>query len=684
MTRLGLGAAAALAALIVLASLAGPVLAQAGQTEIASAGPLTRIIISDQLNCQVAHREDGGQFQFYSPNSTLGACGTFVALGGQLYGPSFVPSGPLTVGWTPVSQSPVTGSGTADDPFRIVTVVEAAGAGLRVEEVDSYGVGSEAYRTEIRLTNIGAEAIDFTLYRGGDCYLQANDQGFGRVDGSAPACVAAQAAGARIEQWLPVTGGNRFFQGGYSEWWGHVQSLQPLPNTCRCGESLDNGAGISWSARLGPGQQQAYVHDTFFSPSGRPSLQKPLRESVPDPLSITLDPVVVAQSLAVTAGVILLVPFPSALFNNTLEENYDRVLAGLAGIRAWLYGLGAMVLAWLRRQVAARRAGGVTAPSDVSGAAPEPPVTQPGSPNAPAAAVAPRIPAPTTPPPLPPSTAPQGTPAPSTEASPPGIAAPTRAQATDPWRTLPGMALFVLLSALVYAFLDPTFGLSVESLATFVGLFLGLGAVVLAYGLPLVLYARRHGLPMTVRALPATLLIGVACVLLSRLANFQPGYLYGLIIAFFFAGSVPLEHEGRSRAIAAATALVVALAAWIALAVMRHLAPAGGDVGGLVIETAAVSVVIAGVEAVFFSMLPLRFMPGFAVFGWDRRLWAVLFGLGVFAFAHVLLNPSTGYLSDTTRTSFVTAVALLIGFAIGSVLFWAWFRFRPLSRPVGA
>jgi hypothetical protein len=53
--------------------------------------------------------------------------------------------------------------------------------------------------------------------------------------------------------------------------------------------------------------------------------------------------------------------------------------------------------------------------------------------------------------------------------------------------------------------------------------------------------------------------------------------------------------------------------------------------------------------------------------------------LGLLGFVHVLLNPASGagYLADSTRTSFFTLIALLVVFALASVLFWAYFRFRP-------
>jgi hypothetical protein len=236
---------------------------------------------------------------------------------------------------------------------------------------------------------------------------------------------------------------------------------------------------------------------------------------------------------------------------------------------------------------------------------------------------------------------------------------------------------FIVLSALLYAFLDPTFGLNLNSVATFLGLAFGLLVVLVAYGLPLVFFARRRGMSLTVRALPATLLIGIICVLISRLVSFQPGYLYGLIIGFIFAHSVPRDLEGRAEATAAGASLAAAFVAWVSLAFLRGSATGADDFFTSLLEAASVTIVVAGLENAVFAMLPLRFMPGAAVFGWNRVVWVVLLALGLFGFAHVLLNPSAGYLADTTRTSFFTLILLLIGFGLASVLFWAYFRFRP-------
>ena len=85
---------------------------------------------------------------------------------------------------------------------------------------------------------------------------------------------------------------------------------------------------------------------------------------------------------------------------------------------------------------------------------------------------------------------------------------------------------------------------------------------------------------------------------------------------------------------------------------------------------------VAGLEGVVFGLLPMRFLPGESLYAWNRLLWGFLLALGAFAFFHILINPASGYLSDTSRTPLLTVLVLLIGFSIVSGLFWAWFRFR--------
>src|ERR1700737_3907952 len=193
--------ASAMTAIALLLAIAGGLstgrTALAAQQVITSSGPLTSIVITDTLNCQVAHSGDGA-FEFFPPSSQTGDCGTFVVIGGPLYG--FAPfagsaaaAANPRITFPPISQSAVLGSGTSADPYRIVTVVAAGTTGVTLTETDSYVTGQEVYRTDVQLANAGATTLPVLLYRAGDCYLQGSDFGFGRAGpAGAIACTVNQ------------------------------------------------------------------------------------------------------------------------------------------------------------------------------------------------------------------------------------------------------------------------------------------------------------------------------------------------------------------------------------------------------------------------------------------------------------------------------------------------------------
>jgi uncharacterized repeat protein (TIGR01451 family) len=239
-------------------------------TAIISAGPLTNIKITSDLNCAVNHAADSSP-EFYGET----ACGTLVAVGGTLYGPALIPAGgaasPRTP-FTPVSQSAVTGAGTASDPFEIVTVVDLGSSGLRLTETDSYVVGQESYRTDVQLTNAGTAASAALVYRAGDCFLQNSDLGYGMVGSPSGAVACATQpppnTGGRVEQWLPITAGSHYLEAGYNEVWAAIGSQQEFPDTCSCPDLIDNGAGLSWSVTVAAAGSTTVSSLITFSPTG--------------------------------------------------------------------------------------------------------------------------------------------------------------------------------------------------------------------------------------------------------------------------------------------------------------------------------------------------------------------------------------------------------------------------------
>ena len=243
-----------------------PGTAASADQAITSAGPLTTIGTTSDLNCSVNHTGDTAG-EWYGGT----ACGTLLASGGTLYGPATIPAGesasPRT-GWTPVSQTSVTGSGTSADPYKVVTVV--TGGAFQITQTDTYVVGEESYRNDVQVQNTGSTSATGVLYRAGDCYLQDSDFGYGIYSSATGAitCTPSLTAGSRIEQMLPITSGSNYYEGFYNSMWAAIGTQNPFPNTCDCSTNEDNSIGLSWNFSLAGGASQTYSSIVTFSPLG--------------------------------------------------------------------------------------------------------------------------------------------------------------------------------------------------------------------------------------------------------------------------------------------------------------------------------------------------------------------------------------------------------------------------------
>ena len=235
---------------------------------------------------------------------------------------------------------------------------------------------------------------------------------------------------------------------------------------------------------------------------------------------------------------------------------------------------------------------------------------------------------------------------------------------------------FVLVSAALYGLLDPGFGPGRRLARDVSRSGRRLVAVAWLAALPLRSVHRRvTGDSGRLRAVPWTLLFAAFSVLVSRATGFLPGYLYGVVIGYAFIHEIEKRDEGRGLAAGAWWMLGLALVAWFSLGAVRTpgIEP---SVPAQVAQSVFAAITVGGIEGIVFGLVPLRFLHGEAVFRWRRSRWGLLYGLGVFAFVWIILNPSNGFIGTTSQAKLFTALALFIGFGLASVLFWSYFRFR--------
>jgi hypothetical protein len=291
-------------------------------------------------------------------------------------------------------------------------------------------------------------------------------------------------------------------------------------------------------------------------------------------------------SAAIAVGIILFITFPAALFNKTLEENYDEIRD------AWDRRFG-----WARRlRNRVARAG------------------------------------------------------------------------NQRWVAF---VLVLLIGAVLGGLLDPRFGFNRTSAITF-------GAVVLAIlvgmtvpALVNMAYRRsRHlGHHAVLHALPAGLAVAALCVLVSRLSQFQPGYLYGVIAGIVFTDTLARREQGHAVAFATLTSISIAVIAWL-LWIPVHTAATGQSAAALlVLVTDFLGALFAGgLVASVLSLLPFRFLPGGALLAWHKGAWAAIFGVALFGIIEIMLRPENGHASSaplvTTIVLLAVAGALSVGFAL--------------------
>ena len=255
----------------------------AGPTIEDADGPLVRIAISDTLNCSINYK--GYSYnEFYNSRSATDPadCGTFLAVGSELFGPqkltSISASSTKAIAWTPVSQTK-SGTGTQADPWVLTTVVR--GGGFEITQTDTYSTGNDFYATTSSVKNVSGAAQDFTLYHAADCYLQDNDYGFGEYDANAGTVICRAADPetgehtdrGRVEQFVPTTAGSNYYYGSFVEVWDKVKSRAPLPNMLQHADNnRDNGMALSWTRSLEPNATVDYSLITSFSPKGQVAL----------------------------------------------------------------------------------------------------------------------------------------------------------------------------------------------------------------------------------------------------------------------------------------------------------------------------------------------------------------------------------------------------------------------------
>jgi hypothetical protein len=243
-----------------------------------------------------------------------------------------------------------------------------------------------------------------------------------------------------------------------------------------------------------------------------------------------------------------------------------------------------------------------------------------------------------------------------------------------------GVVVLLLAGAYLGALLDPSFGINRRSLESCLGILLATGGSIALSAFVASTYRRRRQKShvLSLRALPLGLVIGGACVLVSRLTSFEPGYLYGIVAGAVFVEELTEREEAHTAALTVLATLGAATVSWVLWDVVNRSAThAGADFALVVLDDLLAAVVAAGLTGTVISLLPLRFLPGGRIASWHRGAWGAVFVTAVFGLVSVLLWPNRDGHSGAAPV--VTMALLFVGFGGISVGFWRFFERRKVA-----
>jgi hypothetical protein len=248
---------------------------------------------------------------------------------------------------------------------------------------------------------------------------------------------------------------------------------------------------------------------------------------------------------------------------------------------------------------------------------------------------------------------------------------------------LPDGVLLIGLSvvaALVFAQLDPSIGFNATSGILVLALALIVASVIAVHDLARLPYLNRVvGPPSgTFGVYPFTLMLAALLVVVSRVAGFEPGFVFGLIGSLALKETVTRRDEAITLTGVGIGLLVMAVGAWwLWHPIADRVIEPGPGAGLLFADAFLAGLWLTCIQAVAFGFAPMRFLDGGEVRTWSNAAWFAIQATGMFLLCQFYLHPSAGRWGALDETSMRQALSVFGVFLVGSLLFWAWFRFRP-------
>ncbi len=243
-----------------------------------------------------------------------------------------------------------------------------------------------------------------------------------------------------------------------------------------------------------------------------------------------------------------------------------------------------------------------------------------------------------------------------------------------------GAIVVTTLTALLFGFADPKFGFTFASLRLFLACAIALFVVVyVANALTAFVMRQRWSVDVVLSVRPLGLILTVAGVVISRILDFSPGLLIGLVIGLSIAGSTAAVHAWKAVLIRTGFLLVISVIAWLWFSAATVGEAEPSSFGAALFSEILVAITTEGIVILLVELLPFRLLEGQRLFTRSRALWAGVYLIVVVLFI-VAIVPWEGNWA-ALGNSLWAWIAVVLGFGAVCVGIYLYFRFWASPLP---
>jgi hypothetical protein len=243
-----------------------------------------------------------------------------------------------------------------------------------------------------------------------------------------------------------------------------------------------------------------------------------------------------------------------------------------------------------------------------------------------------------------------------------------------------GGVIITVLAAIVFGFADPGFGFDLVSLRVVLACAIGLFFVGFIANLVTgAIVGRRWHLDTVMELKPLGLLLAIIGVVLSRLLDFSPGLLIGLLIGISLLGRVSKADESRTALVKTGVVWGLGILAWVGYSLLAGPLVGTSFAGNLTVET-MVAATAEGLTALLIGLLPFKFLEGSAIWDHNKALWAAVWLGAAASWVLIVLPQNYGEIQG----SIWVWSAIVAGFAVVALAIYLVFRFAVKPEPEDA